>query len=84
MTAHPDDCLVVCWSEERRLYPQFENPQILNVNSPTDFRGRKLRNIWVTGPAFTATRAKGWDVLETEAWFQGAEIKHVDEYKESE
>lgn len=84
MTAHPDDCLVVCWSEERRLYPQFENPQILNVNSPTDFRGRKLRNIWVTSPAFMATRAKGWDVLETEAWFQGAEIKHVDEYKESE
>lgn len=83
MSAHPDDILVVCWSEERRLYRQFDNRQVLNINSPSQFQGRRFRTAWVTTPAFGAVRARGWEALEQEAWFRDAEIKHVNEYEES-
>lgn len=83
MSAHPDDILVVCWSEERRLYPQFEGRQIVSINAPWPPMGRRFRIAWVTEQAIIAVRAKGWDALEREAWFQDAEIKHVNEYEES-
>ena len=82
MSANPEDILVVCWSEERRLYPQFEGRRIVSITHPERFQGLNFRTAWVTEQAYIAVRAKGWEVLEREAWFQEAEIKHVNEYEE--
>lgn len=83
MTAHPDDILVVCWSEERRLYPQFENRQVVVAGSPANIQGRKFRTAWVTEPATNSTNIRFWQALEGESYFTGAEIRPISEYEES-
>lgn len=83
MSAHPDDILVVCWSEERRLYRQFENRQVVVARSASAVQGRKFRIAWVTPPAVNSTNIRFWQALEAEAYFRDAEIRNISEYEES-
>ena len=82
MSAHPDDILVVCWSEERRLYRQFENRQVIVVRGPEQLYGRKFRTAWVTSAAIASTNTRFWDTLHREAFFNDADIRNIDEYEE--
>ena len=82
MSAHPDDILVVCWSEERRLYRQFDNRQVVVVNKPEVLQGRKFRVAWVTPPAVSSTNTRFWDELQARTYFNDAEIRDISEYEE--
>jgi hypothetical protein len=82
VSAHPQDILVVCWSEERRIHPQFENRQVVVADSPDKIQGRNFRIAWVTDPAFVSTNTRFWDALLTEVYFRDAEIRNISEYEE--
>lgn len=81
--AHPDDILVVCWSEERRLFPQFEPRQVVVADTPAKIQGRKFRTAWVTGPARNSTNTRFWQALEAEAYFRDADIQPAENYQEN-
>jgi hypothetical protein len=82
VSAHPNDILVVCWSEERRIHPQFENRQVVVAGSPDKILGRSFRIAWVTDPAISSTNTRFWDALMREVYFRDAEIRNISEYKE--
>lgn len=82
MSAHPEDILVVAWTEEARLYPQFKNSQVFNVASPSKLEGRRWRRAYLTQPASDAAYSRFFRILFRETYLNDSEIFHIDEYEE--
>jgi hypothetical protein len=84
VSAHPDDILVVMWTEEARLHPQFLNRQVIPVSRPEKLRGLKFRRAYITDQANIAVNARFWGIFYGEVHFQEAEILSIDEYRDGE
>lgn len=73
--AHPDDVLIVAWTQEASEWPEFNQSQIIPTWNHRGLRGRKVRHVYQTTPAMWRMTAEMMCAIDVARVIGGGEIR---------